>query len=252
MTRAHADQLVCDNVNVLALDDHLNYHRVLHARDFAIAGGVNLSSTAARVETLEAVRGDGSSLELTGNAPKVEFGGALTLIHNASEDKLVCSGEFEAADLRIAGTSTTVAQMMAEHAAMKDDIAALKLFVGMMPPPPPLTPPYGSDWPLVGSGCCRVTNSDTAFQDADSIEMSNPPPTSIAITVYAAGDLSRWECALLCGQQANCNGIEVNGCLSTPELCIGPCYLFNSGGLPLMTATGNCQQNGDQLFYSRP
>jgi len=86
---------------------------------------------------------NGAVLELTGDSPKVDFGGALTLIHNATEDKLTCSGTLEASDVRIAGTSTTVAQLIAEHATMKDDIAALKQFVGMMPPPaspPPLAP----------------------------------------------------------------------------------------------------------------
>ena len=70
------------------------------------------------------------------------------MIHTASrsEDTLVCSTEFEAADLRIAGTSTTVARIIAEHATMKDDIAALKQFVGMMslPPAVPPRPPYWS------------------------------------------------------------------------------------------------------------
>jgi len=143
MTRAHADQLVCDNVNVLALDDRLNYHRVLHAKDFAIAGGVNLSATAARVAALEAANGDGSSLQLTGDTPKVEFGGALTLIHNATEDELVCSGKIRASDVIIEGTSTTVADLIGEVATLRQEMAAVRAFVGMMPPPamPPAAPP---------------------------------------------------------------------------------------------------------------
>ena len=35
-----------------------------------------------------------------------EFGGALTLIHNASEDQLTCSGKMQASDVIIEGTST--------------------------------------------------------------------------------------------------------------------------------------------------
>ena len=89
---------------------------------------------------------NGALLELTGEAAKIEFGGALSLIHNSTEDKLVCSGKIQASDVVIEGTSTTVAEMMADHAAMKADIAALKQFVGMMPPslppsPPPSLPP---------------------------------------------------------------------------------------------------------------
>jgi len=89
------------------------------------------------------VASNGAVLEMSGDAAKIEFGGALTLIHNTTEDQLTCSGKIQASDVLIEGTSTTVAEMMAEHAAMKDDIAALKQFVGMMPPPsmPPAAPP---------------------------------------------------------------------------------------------------------------
>ena len=88
----------------------------------------------------------GAVIELTGQTPRVIYGqldssDALTLTRNTSEDKLVCSGEFEAADLRIAGTSTTVADLIAEVATLRQDMAAVKAFVGMMPPPaspPPL------------------------------------------------------------------------------------------------------------------
>jgi hypothetical protein len=80
---------------------------------------------------------NGGVLALIGEAAKLEFGGALTLIHDSTEDELVCSGKIRASDVVIQGTNTTVAQMMAEHAMMKDDIAALKQFVGMSSPPPP-------------------------------------------------------------------------------------------------------------------
>lgn len=101
---------------------------------------------------------NGAVLELTGEAAKVEFGGALTLIHNSTEDELVCSGKIRASDVVIKGTTTTVAQMLAEHATMKDDIAALKQFVGMLPPPPPPLPPTFS---YVGScGECVGTSGE--------------------------------------------------------------------------------------------
>ena len=98
---------------------------------------------------------DGAVLELTGQTPSVIYGltdasDSLTLTRNASEDKLICCGEFEAADLRIAGTSTTVADLIREVATLRQDMAAVKQFVGMMPPPampPPASPP--PDWKLI-------------------------------------------------------------------------------------------------------
>ena len=83
---------------------------------------------------------NGAVLELTGQTPRVIYGqldasDSLTLTRNASEDKLVCSGEFEAADLRIAGTSTTVADLIGEVATLRQEMAAVKAFVGMMPLP---------------------------------------------------------------------------------------------------------------------
>ena len=63
-------------------------------------------------------------LELTGDAPKVQFG-ALTLIHNATEDKLTCSGTLEASDVRITGTSTTVADLITRLAALESQTSAM-------------------------------------------------------------------------------------------------------------------------------
>jgi len=88
---------------------------------------------------------DPTRFQIAGTQSVIQFGSqddSVTLIRNATEDELVCSGKFKATDVLIEGTTTTVAQMMAEHATMKDDIAALKRFVGMMPPssPPPSFP----------------------------------------------------------------------------------------------------------------
>jgi hypothetical protein len=92
---------------------------------------------------------NGAVLEMTGDAAKIEFGGALTLIHNTSENQLTCSGKIQASDVLIEGTSTSVAQMMGRLATLEQEMAAVKAFVGMMPPPalpppshpPPSTPP---------------------------------------------------------------------------------------------------------------
>jgi len=77
---------------------------------------------------------NGAVLELTGEAPKVEFGGALTLIHNATEDELVCSGKIRASDVVIEGTSTTVADLIGEVATLRQDMAHVLRSVTFIPP----------------------------------------------------------------------------------------------------------------------
>jgi len=87
---------------------------------------------------------NGAVLEMTGDAAKIEFGGALTLIHNNTEDQLTCSGKIQASDVLIEGTSTTVADLIGEVATLRQEMAAVKAFVGMMPPPvvsSPVSPP---------------------------------------------------------------------------------------------------------------
>ena len=103
---------------------------------------------------------DGAIIELTGQNPSVFYGpldasDSLTLTRNASEDKLVCSGEFEAANLRIAGTSTTVADLISKVGSLEEEIRAVRAFVGMMPPPaspPPTPPPLWSIFYSCGNG----------------------------------------------------------------------------------------------------
>ena len=107
---------------------------------------------------------DGAVIELTGQMPSVVYGpldasDSLTLIRNVSEDKLVCSGEFEAADVRIAGTSTTVADLIGEVAALRQDMTTVKQFLGMVPQPPP--PP---SQPPVPCGCGYCSGSDVCFK----------------------------------------------------------------------------------------
>ena len=87
------------------------------------------------------------------------------MTRNASEDKLVCSGEFEAADLRITGTSTTVADLIGEVATLRQEMAAVKAFVGMMPPPaspPPAAPPPDCVY-VIGGQTPQVTDSVLKF-----------------------------------------------------------------------------------------
>ena len=103
---------------------------------------------------------NGAVIELTGQTPTVIYGqidasDSLTLTRNASEDKLVCSGEFEAADLRILGTSMTVAQMMSEFAILKSQMAHVLQTIAPITSPPASPPPLfqtctsphaGVDW----------------------------------------------------------------------------------------------------------
>ena len=70
----------------------------------------------------------GRVIELKGNTPRFIFGqqaNQLTLLYNTSEsEKLTCSGEFEAKDVRIAGTTTTMSDLMAKMAQLEADNAA--------------------------------------------------------------------------------------------------------------------------------
>jgi hypothetical protein len=134
---------------------------------------------------------DGAVLELTGQTPRVIYGLAndpdsLTLSRDTSEDKLVCSGEFEAADLRIAGTSTTVADLIQELAALRQEMAAVKAFVGMMPPPasPPAAPSPQIMWngqPLLrqNTGPLNPLTIFGALWCEGSIYYTNSLPSSI-------------------------------------------------------------------------
>ena len=121
---------------------------------------------------------NGAMLELTGEAAGVEFGGALTLIHNSMEDELVCSGKIRASDVIIEGTTNTVADLIAKVGSLESEVAALKQFVGMMPSPPPAPPSL----PPVSVTCQFTVDNDVIgvyFNNAD-------------ITRTATGTLNNW------------------------------------------------------------
>jgi hypothetical protein len=129
---------------------------------------------------------NGAVIELTGQTPRVIYGqldasDALTLTRNASEDKLVCSGEFEAADLRIAGTSTTVADLMQEVAALRQEMAAVKAFVGMMPPPPTFQW-HAGDLAVVGLQTKQAASDSRDFAIAVLREGGMPAGASFFVT----------------------------------------------------------------------
>jgi len=68
---------------------------------------------------------NGALLNLSGEAAKVEFGGSLSLIHNSTEDELVCSGKIRASDVIIEGMNISVAEMMTEFVTMKEQVAKM-------------------------------------------------------------------------------------------------------------------------------
>ena len=73
---------------------------------------------------------NGAVLEMTGDAAKIEFGGALTLIHNTSENQLTCSGKIQASDVLIEGTSTSVADLISRMATLETQMGHVLNMVG--------------------------------------------------------------------------------------------------------------------------
>ena len=83
---------------------------------------------------------DPTRFQIAGARSVIQFGtqdDSVTLIRNATEDELVCSGKIKATDVLIEGTSTTVAQMMTRLATVEQEMATVKAFLGMVPPPSP-------------------------------------------------------------------------------------------------------------------
>ena len=89
---------------------------------------------------------DGDVLHVTGETPTLDFGGgAVTLVHDAAEDQLSCSGRIQATDLfvEVDGTMMSVAALLRKVARMEEKLEAMKRFAGWVPPsaPPPYLPP---------------------------------------------------------------------------------------------------------------
>ena len=169
------------------------------------------------VSVLGQAADNGGVLELIGEAAKVEFGGALTLIHDSTEDELVCSGKIRASDVVIQGTTTTVAQMMAEHAMMKDDIAALKQFVGMSSPSPP-----PSTFSYVGSCGACVGASGGRLQFC-----------------HSTGTMSQMQC------EETCRGIDA--CVAISRRFSDHCMIHFDAGF--LSQTSDCATLG--AFYTQ-
>lgn len=150
---------------------------------------VTLSSVLSQEAT------SGAVLELTGDEPTVRFGGDLTLVHDASNNKLSCSGALEAADLRIAGSSVSVAQMMTRLASLESlqsqmvtRLSSLEARVATLeaspPSLPPSSPPQSSpcdrqEWNQCGMsnevywGCC-ASDALTCYKQSNYYSQCRP------------------------------------------------------------------------------
>ena len=162
----------------------------------------------------------GALLRLTGEGPTVHFGalGAsdkLTLIHNASEDKLTCSGEFEASDVRIAGTDMTVAQLMTEFTTMKAQMAhVLKMVAFITPPPmmpPPSMPPSPPSWQHFTNLHCIATQSEVNSRPAGAYASVTEP------SLVSYQQVSLGECKASCADRTDCVAVEVHSSLTTDD-----------------------------------
>ena len=65
---------------------------------------------------------DPTRFQIAGARSVIQFGtqdDSVTLIRNATEDELVCSGKIKATDVLIEGTTTTVADLIGEVATLR-------------------------------------------------------------------------------------------------------------------------------------
>ena len=174
------------------------------------------------------------------------------MVHNATQDKLTCSGTLEAADVRVEGTSTTVADlirnmvaMQQEMAALRQEMAAMKAFVGMMPPPA-LPPPHllrhyyhgcfntldrvNLGWVSIGTVNIASTGlSDMQSSCAGYTYLSIECPDDGDVNLFCANNLGGIGNELGYG---NCEGSPSDTSLNSGSNghCTGP-YIFQ-GGLP--------------------
>jgi len=138
---------------------------------------------------------NGALLELTGEAARVEFGGALTLIHNSTEDELVCSGKIRASDVIIEGTTTTVADLIGEVDMLKTQMVHVLRMVASITPPPTAPPPVSPspaqpppDLPPKLPPLSPPANPPPCVPPAPPTQPPNPPSTPACIQPTATGD----------------------------------------------------------------
>ena len=115
---------------------------------------------------------ESTKFEIAGAHAVLQFGTQddyVTLIRNATEDELVCSGKIKATDVLIEGTSTTVADLIREFDALRTRMTAIEQFLGMMPPPPS-SPPYPPSPPPVS----YTTNSCASPESTAWCSWCNP------------------------------------------------------------------------------
>ena len=132
----------------------------------------------------------GKVIELKGDTPMLYFGqpqGNITLLHNASEpEKLTCSGEIEATDVRIVGSNTTVAQVIAQLTTLQAQagIPAMRLRL---------------------KGCFKTT-SLAAYLPAGRTQELQSKPFGRGLWVDARPSRSLQHCAELCAS-SDCHAL---------------------------------------------
>mmetsp|Transcript_17116 Transcript_17116/g.28660 ORF Transcript_17116/g.28660 Transcript_17116/m.28660 type:complete len:305 (-) Transcript_17116:281-1195(-) len=74
------------------------------------------------------------------------------------DGQLTCSGTIQASNVVIAGTSTTLVDLIREVATLWQDVASMRQFVGLRPPQlPPSSPPPAAEL-SPSFGCCPAAN----------------------------------------------------------------------------------------------
>ena len=180
--------------------------------------------------------------------PDDRFGNGITVMQNKS--KLTCSGEFEAADLRIAGTSTTVADLIQEVATLKGQVAQILQMLTpppTSPPAPPALPPAPWSVHAQGKWCDaalieRVCGKSVAGE-LDTISWSGGCGCS-----YNHAVPSRERCQQRCSDNPACNFYLYK---ATETSCIDfDCSLFSD--CISMITFGDTAQPSDVVIYAKP
>ena len=150
----------------------------------------------------------------------------VTLQRMQSSDVLNCSGSIEADNFYIAGTTTTVADLISEVATLKEEMAAMKQFVGMLPPAAPPPPPPLPAYIKVGMGVCmssQVRSRDSPYESSygptcDYSLASNDVTARNAWfqAVGASTTSMKWvkleeRCSQLCNLSDTCTGFYNHG-----------------------------------------
>ena len=190
----------------------------------------------------------GAELQIKGDAndeSKVEFGGALTLSHNAAGDELVCSGKIKAADVLVEGTSTTVADLIGEVATIRQEMEAMKAFVGMMPPPaspPPGIPPP----PPPAFEFCEPVALSWRYDSVSASTFIDLPGVT-----YGQGAMTVGECLEACSASTACKQVVVQSAQTLEGLDLNDARNLSAAGCyPMSQATSSDPLGGTNHMFA--